>query len=296
MKKIDKEELHSIFIGIKNNSESSFNELYEKYRKLVYAVSFSILKNKENSEELVQMFFIKLWQMEKNKLPTNNEASWMYAMTKNETLNFLRKQKKENNIDELYYITNENKELNEIIEKDSYNKIISRLNEKEQEIVSLKIISNLSFKEISQILKMPIGTVQWKYYKSLHTLKILLSNLSMFIITIGIFITNRIRSKNQITDKLETIPNNETNVEQENTKKEQLDELEKENLREDENSINKSENIQENTITSISEESTNINSIDIGLIGMSSIFLIITIIFFIIFIKHQQNRRKNVSK
>ena len=296
MKEINKKELHSIFIGIKNNNELAFNELYEKYRKLVYAVSFSILKNKENSEDLVQKIFIKLWKIEKNKLPTSNETSWLYSITKNEALNFLRNRKEEINIDEIYYIENEDKDLNEIIEKDAYNKIISKLNKKEQEIVSLKILSNLSFKEISQMLNIPVGTVQWKYYKSLHTLKILLSNLSMYIITIGLFIANRIRNKHKRTDKLETKPNTEINTEQEDTKKEQLGELE--NSRE-ENIINdneKKENMQENTITSISEESVNINPIDMGLISISSIFFIITITFLIIFIKHQQNKRKNVSK
>lgn len=289
MNKIDKEELHSIFIGIKNNNELAFNELYEKYKKLVYAISFSILKNKEDSEELTQKVFVKLWRIEKSKLPTNNEASWLYSMTKNETLNFLRKQKEEINIEEVYYITNEDQELNEIMEKDSYNKIISKLNKKEQEIVSLKILSNLSFKEISQILNMPIGTVQWRYYKSLHTLKILLSNLAMYLVTIGIFITNKIKIKNQNIDKTETKPETENNIEQETTKKEQLDDLEKEELRENENTT-------KDTNTSILKESTSVNPIDIGLISISSIFLITTITFFIIFIKHQQNKRKNVSK
>lgn len=296
---INKEELHSIFIGIKDNNELAFNKLYEKYRKLVYAITFSILKNKENSEDLVQGVFIKLWRMEKNKLPTNNEASWLYSTTKNETLNFLRSQKEEINIDEIYYIASEDKELNEIIEKDAYNKIISRLNKEEQEIVSLKILSNLSFKEISLMLNMPIGTIQWKYYKSLHTLKILLSNLSMYIVTIGIFIRNRIKNKHQRADQLETELKPENNIEQEDTKKEQLDEVERENLKEHENIVNdneKNENMQENTIASISKENILINPIDIGLISIANIFLIVTITFFIIFIKHQQNRRKSVSK
>lgn len=59
MKKLDKEELHSIFIGIKDGNELEFNKLYEKYKALVYGVAFSILKNKEDSEEIVQIVFIK---------------------------------------------------------------------------------------------------------------------------------------------------------------------------------------------------------------------------------------------
>lgn len=53
MKKIDKEELHSIFVEMKNGNELEFNKLYEKYKVLVYGVAFSILKNREDSEEIV---------------------------------------------------------------------------------------------------------------------------------------------------------------------------------------------------------------------------------------------------
>ena len=44
---------------------------------------------------------------------------------------------------------------------------------------------------------MPTATVQWKYYKSVHILKILLSNLSMFIITSLLYI----KSKTKIEEK-----------------------------------------------------------------------------------------------
>ncbi len=87
MKSINKQELHNIFKGIANKEENEFNKLYEKYNKLVYRISFSILKNKENSEDITQTVFTKIWNMNTNNLPTNSEASWLYTITKNETLN-----------------------------------------------------------------------------------------------------------------------------------------------------------------------------------------------------------------
>ena len=57
MAKINKQELHNIFAGIQNHNELEFNKLYEKYKNLVYGVAFSILKNKEDSEEVVQNIF-----------------------------------------------------------------------------------------------------------------------------------------------------------------------------------------------------------------------------------------------
>ena len=40
----------------------------------------------------------------------------------------------------------------------------------------------------------------------------------------------------------------------------------------------------------------NLNKLDIGILSVSGIFLTISIIFSIIFVKHQQKRRKKVSK
>ena len=156
MKSINKEELHNDFNDLIHDENEAFFKIYEKYKSLVYSIAFSILKNKEDSEEIVQIVFTKIWQIENEKLPTNNEASWLYTVTKNTTLDFLKKQKKDLNIDEIYYITTENEELNKIIEQDTFNRIISKLDKEGQEIVSLKILSQLSFNEISQVLNKPI--------------------------------------------------------------------------------------------------------------------------------------------
>ena len=275
-----KEKLEALFKEMKKGNNQNMEDLYDKYKSLVFGVAFSILKNKEDSEDIVQTVFLKIFRLEKEKLPTKNAATWLYSVTKNETLNFLKNKKEKLNIDELYYITSENKELNEIIEIDTYNKMIEKLPLKEQEIISLKILSKLSFKEISMILDIPIGTVQWRYYKGLHTLKLLLTNLSMFIITMIIFVLKKqpIRNKqsNQEEIKGEIIDNSIENIQEETLKKDEI-------------------NIIENTETSTdrvqiinTEESTRMDIADIGILSISSIFLITTIIFFIIFIKDKQ--------
>lgn len=63
MKFINKQELHKLFAELKTNKqEDVFNELYNKCGNLVYKIAFSILKNKENSEEIV---FLKIWEINK---------------------------------------------------------------------------------------------------------------------------------------------------------------------------------------------------------------------------------------
>ena len=63
MRKMDKKELHSIFAEMQNSKELAFNKLYKNYKNLVYGVSFSILKNKENSEDVVQDVFSKIFNI-----------------------------------------------------------------------------------------------------------------------------------------------------------------------------------------------------------------------------------------
>lgn len=292
MKKINKKELHNIFHGMENNKELYFNILYEKYKKLVYAIAFSVLKNKENSEDVVQKVYMKIWKMDNQKFPKNNEGCWLYTLTKNEALDFIKYKKTLLNIDELYFLSEENKDISEIIDKDSYNNIVSKLNTQEQEIISLKILSNLSFKEISIILNMPEGTIKWKYYKSIHTLKLLLGNLGMFIITFVIGLKTIFSHKKEISQMTNETQKNEsrtnTYIEEDTIKSEESNEFKDKNL----NSA-----IQEETQQTIIQETTNTNNYyGIGILSFSLIFLFFTIIFLIIFVKHQLKKKNKSSK
>lgn len=100
-------QLKELFNSIRIDDKLAFENLYKKCNKLVYSIAFSILKNKENSDDIVQIVFSKIYTLDKNKLPTNKEISWLYTLTKNETLNLLRSRKEEINIEDIYYITTE---------------------------------------------------------------------------------------------------------------------------------------------------------------------------------------------
>lgn len=297
--KINKKELHDIFQGIANKSEEHFNNLFKQYQKVIYAIAFSILKNEEDSEEVVQNVFTKIYSAKKENLPTKYEASWLYTFTKNETLNFLKKRKKEVSIDEIYDISEEEKQIKCLLGKDAYCRIISKLEPKEQEIVSLKVLSKLSFREIAKLLNMPIGTVQWKYYKSMNTLKLLITNLSIFLITIGMFIVNRTKKGEKNLAESNKGEINGENANTENDRTESLNNTSPDNVKLDDDVSEKHENTITNNETSTTLPVNEINRLtnkDIGILSISGIFLILTIIFSIIFLKHQQKAKKKVSK
>ena len=299
MGKIKARELKELFIEIKYGNRIAFEKLYNNYNKLIYNIAYSILKNKQDAEDIVQIVFEKLYLIDKEKLPNRNESSWLYSITKNETINYLKRNKNNIDLDSIYNIEDDNNEINKIIDQDSYNRLISKLNNKEKEIISLKIISNLSFEEIGKLLKEPTGTIKWRYYKAVNTLKILLSNLGMFIITFVIGIKTLFNKK--ASDKVEqdkTIGNNTTEQTRENTNAETK--KGQENLKDEVKSdvIESQDKETRNEINIVSQPTNTeiINNSGVCILSISFIFLIITIIFSIILAKYQLKLRKKLSK
>ena len=314
--KIDDKELERIFLDLKQNKIHGIEELYIKYKELVYGIAFTISKNKEDSEDIMQIVFAKIYETENSKLPTSNYASWIYSTTKNETINFLKKKQNDISIDKIYEISDDNSEFNKVIDNIEFNRLINKLNDKEKEIISLKILSNFSFEEIAKLLKEPVGTVKWRYYKSIYSLKTILGNLAMFIVSFAIGIKTLLSNKKSENIAEQEIIEQNTQVQEDVTDSTILDEntfqdksesynsetTQEESIRQDISTTNNTTtNIIQDTNTTTQENtiyeeqpSNNYNHyIGYSFLGISIIFLVISLYFFI---KYQLKHLKKLSK
>ena len=292
MKKIDKEELHILFEGIKSNNKTAFDTLYEKYKSLVFGVSFSVCKNNDIADEVTQNVFFKIWKLPAEKLPSTGEASWLYSITKNENIDVLRKTRSHLDIDSIYNIENENNDVSNIVDIDSYNRRINNLPEIEQQIISLKLLYDFTFKEIGELLGIPTATAQWRYYKSINSLKLALANLAMFIITFAVFLKSKISSKNK-TKKTADYLTSET-AEEPRINEDSITNSKSSAPGTQFGDISISPDVSETSAaSSYSKEGTNLSS---QLLYVSSLFLVLTLIFTIIFKNYQQKLKKKTSK
>lgn len=294
MLKVNDVELKELFKELKQNNEIGFERLYSNYNRLVYKIAFSILKNKEDSEDIVQIVFSKIYKMDRQKLPNDKEASWLYTVTKNEVISLLRKKNNYIDIDSIYDIEDKDSEINNIIDQIEFNRLIDRLSNKEKEIVSLKILTNLSFTEIGKLVNEPTGTVKWRYYKSVHTLKILLSNLGMFVITFVIGVKAMFSDRVQKQEQIKEDSVIEETTKEENEKEEIKSDSTESNFKDILQNKTDKEEIKEETI--INTENNNIDFYQIGILSISGVFLLFTIIFTIFFAKYQLKRKKKASK
>lgn len=284
MSKINEKELQELFYDLKMNNQSSFETLYSKYKNLVYGIAYTILKNGDEAEDVAQTVFTKLFQIDKSKLPNSNVSSWLYTVTKNTSLLVLRKKTNDLNLSDIYEIEDTNNEIDNLIDIDAYNKLIHKLDYREKEIVSLKILGNFSFKEIGKLLEEPTSTIKWRYYKAIHSLRLLLSNLGMFIVTflVGTGILLKKGNKNNNEEQAEDIvqESQDTNRTTDNSSF-QMHDTKLENEKTDTNYDVQLNNTETTQYVGVKEY------LGIGTIGVSSIFFVITLVFLIINLKYK---------
>lgn len=230
------------------------------------------------------------FKMEKNKLPTFKELSWIYTVTKNEAYTFYKLKNRNCNIDDIYVINTKINTIDKTEDIIYYNQIIKKLKPIDQEIVSLKILSDFSFKMISKILNMPIGTVEWRYYKSVKHLK------KSVILSVLLLLSFMKLNNNNII-----INNKEIELSQIILKREEEEKHINDNQSSSGNgclSITQDENITLQNIEMYEDMIESINK-DLQQIKINSIVIIIFVIIFIIviiinFLKYY--KLKNINK
>ena len=153
---------------IAHKDEKSLKELSDTYGKLIYVTALTKSKSSFKADEIVNDVLFKIWR-NASKLPKiKNPDGWLYTITANCAKDKLKSEKNYVELDDLqdeYALTEINSE-----DEDFY-KRISILNDTEQDIIILKIISDLTFETISKQLNKPLSTVTSTYYRALDKLK-----------------------------------------------------------------------------------------------------------------------------
>lgn len=163
--------LYDLVISFKNGDESSFKILYELVKKPVFFNIYSFIKDKEISEDLLQDTFVKFLNNIKKVKKDSNILGLLMVMSKNICLDYLKK-KKDSQIDENIHIQKNSDFTNrQTSELNLLERIKAILNDKEFNIFSLHLMSELTFDEISKYLKIPLGTITYTYSISIKKIK-----------------------------------------------------------------------------------------------------------------------------
>jgi len=154
-----------------NGNETAFNELVGRYQEKIYWIARRFVNDHDQADDIVQEVFIKVYSALKNFRGDSGVYTWLYRITVNVALNALRKQRIRDfiRIDEFFETAeDENEQPDAIFEKDEQQKLIeeaiAKLPEKQKAIFILRYHEELSYEEISLILKTSIGGLKANYF------------------------------------------------------------------------------------------------------------------------------------
>ena len=159
----------------KEGNEGAFNFLMNKYYPRVYASLFSFTKSKEDSEDLTQQTFVKVWQQIKSFRGDSAFFTWVYRIAINLAKNYVassgyKKQKVNSSIDQLEIDISSNENIESmLIHSQSIEDIkdfINTMPEALKTAFTLRESEGKSYEEISIITETPIGTVRSRIFRA----------------------------------------------------------------------------------------------------------------------------------
>ena len=90
---MDSAKLNTLMMSLQKGEKSAFEEIYNDFFSLIYHLSLHYLNDERVSEEIVQDTFMKLWEIRESLNDQFNIRNFLYTISKNNCLNYLRNQK-----------------------------------------------------------------------------------------------------------------------------------------------------------------------------------------------------------
>jgi RNA polymerase sigma-70 factor (ECF subfamily) len=154
-----------------NGNETSFNELVRRYQEKIYWIARRFVNDHDQADDIVQEVFVKVYSALKKFRGESSVYTWLYRITVNVALNALRKQRIRDfvRIDEYFEkADDENEQPDVLFEKEEEQKLIeeaiAKLPEKQKAVFILRYHEELSYEEISLILKTSTGGLKANYF------------------------------------------------------------------------------------------------------------------------------------
>jgi len=153
----------NILIRAKAGDLEAFEYILSFYEKAIYNYCLRIIKNSQNAKDITQETFIKVYTHRTGIDPEKNIKTWIFTIATNTAYDFIRskKRKRETSLDE------ENETISSFAAYypqeglvSDVDKALEQIKPEYKKVLVLFYQQGFAYKEISEILEMPINTVK----------------------------------------------------------------------------------------------------------------------------------------
>ncbi len=153
---------------IAKGNNNALAMIYDKMHKLIYSVAWSVLKNHEDAEDILQNTLCEIVRSAKN-YKGGNPKYWILSIARNQALTLARKKSRETPLEQLE--SPKETQKTDIESEFIYLDALSKLNSREREAVVLKVYCSLKHKEIAEILEITPSAAEKLYQRAITKLK-----------------------------------------------------------------------------------------------------------------------------
>lgn len=158
---------------LKEYDDDAFEYIYQMTKKGVYAVIFSVVRDYDETEDIMQDVYIRMIKSIHQYQENTNFYNWLLQIARNAAIDHYRKQKKIANYDMADYDMTFQSNTPDPSEADIFESMMQVLNDDERTVVLLKVVDQMKHRDIARIMGKPIGTVLWIYQNAMKKLKAL---------------------------------------------------------------------------------------------------------------------------
>ena len=160
----------------------AFQKLMQDYQKPLYVHIRNIVLDHDDTDDVLQNTFIKVFQNLKNFKGESKLFTWMYRIATNEALTFLNQKAKKSGLSsaELQNKVIDNLKADTYFEGDEIQiklqKAIAELPEKQQLVFKMKYFEDLKYEEISEITRTSVGALKASYHHAVKKIEAFVTN------------------------------------------------------------------------------------------------------------------------
>lgn len=147
---------------VRTKDQELYSEIVKKYQDKLFRYAVNIINDSDKATDIVQQTFIKAF-INLNGFDINKSfSSWIYRIAHNESMNLIKKYKKEVNILPDFDLPSENDIESDFTKEETVvevRKCIKEIPVLYSEPLSLYYMEEKTYEEISDILRLPISTV-----------------------------------------------------------------------------------------------------------------------------------------
>ena len=157
--------------------EQLFGELFKKYEYRLYTLAQKLTKSDIYARDIIQEVFLKLWEQRHHIQAINNMEAWLYRLTENKVIDFLRKAAADNRLKEAIWrkLPDHFNDTEDLVAEKEYSQIIqnaiNHLPPQRKLIYYLNREKGLNYQEIATELDISKHTVKNQLSTALQSIK-----------------------------------------------------------------------------------------------------------------------------